>query len=435
MNLLKIFNINITNLNRKEIFTIYSIYILLIIITSLIFCKFYIDKYPNMIDENFNLILKKIPFHHGELIQNLFNSWKFEQNYLGTKFVLLKMPVLPILLSLISKITLNFYLIIIIKNVLLFSLLFFVLFFCLKSLNLKTKYFALLITTFFYNPYNLFTSLNFEYEDFLIIILLPSIFCLLISKLKNRYLLISILMFFLYLTKTSMFLICIVLPILIIFYEKSEKQKIKKFLPFIAIIIAINLWGGFGYFKTGKFPFGSKLASINSNALSVALNENFHLFYPNKSVDLIQDQYIISESINNEWEFFDYFQEKNKKYLNENFNRYFKDSFIKLKFIFFGIYKDGVHPDKDGNFKNPIRFSNLFNKIFLNSAFILSLIYFFKNIKNFFKMRNEFYFLSIFSLNIFPHVVAWATSKHLVAISIIGILYLIFKFVEITEEN
>lgn len=435
MNFLEIINVKITNLNRKEIFIIFSIYVLTIIIASLIFCEFYIDKYPYMIDENFNLILKNIPFHHGELIQNLFNSWKFEQNYLGTKFVLLKMPVLPILLTLISKISLNFYFIIIIKNILLFSLLFFVLFFCLKSLNLKTKYLALFLISFFYNPYNLFTSLNFEYEDFLIIILLPSIFCLLISKLEIRYILISILIFFLYLTKTSVFLICIVLPTLIIFFEKSEKQKIKKFLPCLAVIIAITSWGSFGYFKTGKFPFGSKLASINSNALSVALNENFHLIYPNKSVDLIQDQYIVSDDIDNEWEFFNYFQKKNTRYLNENFDRYFKDSLIKLKFIFFGIYKDGVHPDTDGNFKNPIRFSSLLNKIFLNTALILSLIYFFKNFKNFFKMRIEFYFLSIFSLNIFTHVVAWATSKHLVAISIISIFYLILKFIEMTKKN
>ena len=51
---------------------------------------------------------------------------------------------------------------------------------------------------------------------------------------------------------------------------------------------------------------------------------------------------------------------KNNEYLKDNFPRYFKDSFIKMKFIFFGIHTDGVHPDKDGNFRNPIRYSNIF---------------------------------------------------------------------------
>ena len=352
---------------------------------------------------------------------------KFEQTYLDIKFVLLKMPILPIFITLLSKISLNFYFIVITKNILQFSFLFFVIFSCLKSINIEVKYFGLFILSIFYNPYNFFTSLNFEYEDFLIIIILPSIFCLLISKLKNRYYLTSVLFFFLYLTKTSMFLLCIVLPLLILFYEKSKEQKIKKFLPAIAVIIAIFSWGSYGYFKTGKFPFGSTLSSINSNALSVALNKNFYLTYPNKSVDLIEDQYIISTNIENEWDFFDYFQKKNNEYLKDNFPRYFKDSFIKMKFIFFGIHTDGVHPDKDGNFRNPIRYSNIFNRLILNTALIVSIIIFFKNVRYFYKNKIEFYFLSIFSLNIFTHIVAWATSKHLVAISIIGGFYLILK--------
>ena len=434
MNLVKIFNLKLTDLNKKEIIFIFLIYVLIIITASLLFCKLYSEKYPYMVDENFNLILKNIPFHHGELIENLFNSWKLEQTYLDIKFVLLKMPILPIFITLISKISLNFYFIVITKNILLFSLLFFVIFFCLKSINVKTKYFGLFILSIFYNPYNVLTSLNFEYEDFLIIIILPSIFCLLISKLKNRYYLISVLFFFLYLTKTSMFILCIVLPLLILFYEKSEEQKIKKFLPSLAIVIAIFSWGSFGYFKTGKFPFGPTLSSINSNALSVALNKNFNLIYPNKSVDLIEDQYVISKEIENEWEFFNYFQKKNNEYLKNNFTRYLKDCFIKLKFIFFGIHKDGVHPDKDGNFKNPIRYSNIFNKIILNTALIIAVIIFFKNIRYFYKNQIEFYFLSIFSLNIFTHIVAWATSKHLVAISIIGGFYLILKLSKKTKK-
>lgn len=427
MNLVKIFNLKLTDLSKKEIIFIFLTYVLIIIVASLLFCKLYSEKYPYMVDENFNLILKNIPFHHGGLIENLFNFWKFEQTYLDIKFVLLKMPILPIFITLLSKLSLNFYFIVIAKNILLFSLLFFVIFSCLKSINIEVKYFGLFILSIFYNPYNFFTSLNFEYEDFLIIVILPSIFCLLISKLKNRYYLTSVLFFFLYLTKTSMFLLCIVLPLLILFYEKSKEQKIKKFLPTIAVIIAIFSWGSYGYFKTGKFPFGSTLSSINSNALSVALNKNFYLTYPNKSVDLIEDQYIISTSIENEWDFFDYFQKKNNEYLKDNFPRYFKDSFIKMKFIFFGIHTDGVHPDKDGNFRNPIRYSNIFNRLILNTALIVSIIIFFKNVRYFYKNKIEFYFLSIFSLNIFTHIVAWATSKHLVAISIIGGFYLILK--------
>ena len=66
MNLIKIFNLELKNLNRKEIILIYSIYISLTVIASLIFCNLYSEKFPYIVDENFNLILNKISFHHGK---------------------------------------------------------------------------------------------------------------------------------------------------------------------------------------------------------------------------------------------------------------------------------------------------------------------------------------------------------------------------------
>ena len=73
MNLVKIFNLKLTDLSKKEIVFIFLTYVLIIIVASLLFCKLYSEKYPYMVDENFNLILKNIPFHHGGLIENLFN--------------------------------------------------------------------------------------------------------------------------------------------------------------------------------------------------------------------------------------------------------------------------------------------------------------------------------------------------------------------------
>ena len=105
---------------------------------------------------------------------------------------------------------------------------------------------------------------------------------------------------------------------------------------------------------------------------------------------------------------------------------------IKLKFILFHIYRDGAQPDKKGKFDNSIRFSNIPNKIFINLSLLISIFFLLSKIKNIFKLKDEFYFLSIFGLNIFTHLVAWATSKHLVAISIICSFYLILKIKDIT---
>ena len=428
----KYFNLKLDEINQLTIWIIYLFFISAIVVASCIFCNLYAERFNYIVDENFNLNLKYISFHHGSLIYNLFYNGIFQQEYLGVNFVLLKMPLLPLLICSLAKISTNFYFIIITKNILLFSFLFFIIFISLKSLKKELKYFIIFLFLILYNPYNLFTSLNFEYEDFLISILLPSAFCLLVSKLENRYIYLSFIFFFLYLSKTSMFFLTCTLPLLIIFYENSEKQKIKKFLPLLGIIFAILIWGGFGYNKTGKFPFGSTLASINSNALSVAFNKEFHKYYPNKSVDLIKDQYKVPKNLKNEWDFYDYFKEKNKEYLKNNKERIIKDGFIKLKFILFHIHRDGAQPDAKGKYDNSIRFSNIPNKVFINLSLLISFLISLSKIKNIFRLKDEFYFLSIFGLNIFTHLVAWATSKHLVAISIICSFYLILKIKDIT---
>ena len=63
-----------------------------------------------------------------------------------------------------------------------------------------------------------------------------------------------------------------------------------------------------------------------------------------------------------------FIKKKNNEYLKKNMNRYLKDVFIKLKFIFFGINRDGSLPDKNGKFNNDIRISQILSKISLMSS-------------------------------------------------------------------
>ena len=111
-------------------------------------------------------------------------------------------------------------------------------------------------------------------------------------------------------------------------------------------------------------------------------------------------------------------------------NRYLKDVFIKLKFIFFGINRDGSLPDKNGKFNNDIRISQILSKICLNLSIFLTLFNFINNKKNFINQKKEIYFLFIIALNLFPHLLVWATSKHLVGVINITIIYLIYFLFE-----
>jgi hypothetical protein len=225
-----------------------------------------------------------------------------------------------------------------------------------------------------------------------------------------------------------MFLLVFIIPFLIIIFEKKVKIFIKT-LPLVASILAIFLWGYFGYSNTGRFPFGSTGASNNSYVLSSVLNKEFKNYYPHKSTDLIP---ISKPNIffKSEWEFYDYYSIKNKNYLKYNFSSYIDDIGLKLNFIFFGIRVDGVNSDNLESSNNPIRYSSIFSKFFFNLSILISLYVLAKNYKNILNCKKEFYFIVILILNLTPHIVGWATSKHLVAISNVSLIYLIFFIID-----
>jgi hypothetical protein len=226
------------------------------------------------------------------------------------------------------------------------------------------------------------------------------------------------------------------IALLILVIEKFK--NIKSYIPIFAVLFAICAWGTFGFFKTGRFPFMLSTITINPVVMSdVVMNKEFRKFYPKKSVDLIPKQFFMPKNIINEWDAYDYYKKKNSEFLTKNYDDYILQIPIKIKFILFNIVKDGVFPDNLGNYNNPIVISYVFNKIFLNLALILSSLTIFINWriilfakKGFLNFKNDIYYFSLFILNVIPHIIGWATSKHLVGITIASMIYLFLKFFE-----
>ena len=104
---------------------------------------------------------------------------------------------------------------------------------------------------------------------------------------------------------------------------------------------------------------------------------------------------------------------------------YLKDCFLKIKFIFFGIKRDGSYPDENGNLNNEIRISMIFNKFVLNISLLASIFILIKNLKNLNVYKDDFYFLMIVVLGLLPHIIVWATSKHLIGVINTSIIYLL----------
>lgn len=408
--------------SRNKLFLFYCIYIVLISLCSIIYGYFLNQNYP-IFDEDLNIIFKNIPFSNGDLIYNLYFNNKYFTKINEITFFLQKTPFVPYLIYFISQLSTNFYFIIVCKNIIIFSFYFLIVYEALKVTNKNVLFFLIILFIPLMLPYNFGVALNFFYEDSIIAILLPSAFLILLTNNKIKYLYLGIIFFSLYFVKTTMFFIVLIIPFLIILMEKKSYFK---FVPLLFSFLAILIWGLYGFNKTGKFPILSTGSSINSYVMSYAMNNNFYKYYPNKSTDLIPNQNINIKDVKNEWEFYEFYKKKNMEYLKNNRERYFKDIIIKAKFILFGINRDGALPDENENFDNSIRVSQLLSKFFLNVAIIILILLLFKSIfeKNI-KKKEIFYFI-ILLFNILPHLAVWATSKHLIGIINVSLVYIIF---------
>jgi len=422
INLLK----KIDYIYEKKLFVIYLLFFILIILLSSIYSYTYLHKFPFQFNNNNQLILKNLPFGYGGLVESLFDEGKYQQEwYGGVKSYLVRFPLLPLLVTGLSKISQNFYFFVITKNIIFFTIFFFISHYSLRSLRKSCLTFLSLLSLILYNYYNLIVIMAFDYTDGIISILLPCIFLILISKINKKSILLSIFLFLLFFTKTTMFYLTFIISILFFFLNEKNNSTLR-LLPLLTVIIANLIWGSFGYIKTGKFPFGSDISSSNQEALHVVFNKDFHKYYPKMSVDLIP-RIQSDKKFDNEWKYHEFYKKINSEYFSHNKERIMKDVLIKIKFILFNYRKDQVKPDENGNYENPVMFSHIFNRV----IFITSLLYLLNNIFNGIKNSKvnniDYYFFFIICFNLLPHLAGWATSKHLVPIFLISHIYLLLN--------
>jgi len=416
----------ISNFYTKKIKFVYILFLLLVAILSIIFTYHLILMHPYLFDANNKINLYHIPFGYGPLIENLYNGNGYHRIWNGVETYLSRLPFLPIFVSNLYKVSKNIYIFLIIKNLIFFSIYFYFSHQFCKFEKKSHICFIIINSIIFYNFYNLTTNLNFFFGDAFIGIVLPSIFIILNSNLNYKEIFTGLLLFCVYLMKTTMLFPTLTIAILYFIFEKNSKI-LKRLIPLIFLSISIISWGSFGYIKTGIFSIGPKLSSDNQQAFAIVMNKDFHKFYPKISVDLIPTTKV-NKIFKDEWDTYNFYKELNSKYIEKNKDRIFKDTLIKLKFIFFNIRKDSVHPKEGGKNENPILFSHIFNRTIAITSLILSMITILKNLTKIMSYKLEIYYLGIFFTSILPHIIGWATSKHLVAISIISHLYLFFKF-------
>lgn len=394
---------------KKYNFSIIFIsYLCLTISSTLLFSYKFASLFPDIVNNN-SIKLENIPFKIGPLINNLLLNSSYKTQMHGIDIYLDRLPVVAFITIIISKISLNIYFFLLIKNIFFFLLFFFI---CLDVRRIfynNLIFFFLITHIFFFNFYNLQTSLNFVFEDSYISILLPSLFLILINE-KNKYreILVSIFLVLLLFTKTTMIYLTVAMSILFITLEKNK--LIKKYLPIFCLIIGMFVWGLFGYSKTGRVPFLNSISSTNQQALALVFNKKFNDIYPEQIIDILEPDIIYKNLplFKSEWQYYDYFKDRNKKYFIENKLEITKGLIKKINFLFFNIQD-----------KNKFSISHALNRI----IFLFSLLFFFYKIIKNRLIRDDIYFITLITTNLLPLIIGWITSKHLVSIFIICHIY------------
>ena len=427
-----------------KIFYLYILYLFTLIIFTYFYSILILKIHPIYINDMKEMNFINLGWENNFLILNILNHNEFKFNYLGIDFYSAKYPLLPATIALIAKISKNFYFILTVKNIIFFSILFWSIYFFVSN-NIKNKkliYFFIILISLHFNPYNFHVMSNFYFEDFANAILLPSLYLLILSKsnLLKKYLFIGLIISLLFLSKSSMTIFGIIFPIIYIIFSKKRVLALIPF--FIVMLISVN-WSYYSFKKTGYYPFFTNNSSFNQAQLALALQEDFHKIYPFYSIDTIhntkeilldKNKYGFNE-IKNEWEFNALFKVRNKQYIKDNFLRYFKDSFLKLNFIFFYPYQDGNGSDKNINNKE-LKFSMIINKIFLIIGCFTLIFSIVKKIKVKEDMMNEISYLFILLLIIPIFLIGWATSKHLIGICNVSIIYLLnYYFLKFRENS
>jgi hypothetical protein len=154
-------------------------------------------------------------------------------------------------------------------------------------------------------PYNLVQACKIDDEEGYLVALLGVLFALLLtSSRKWDYLAIGVVMGLIYLTKSSMFLLCVAAACWCITVGWRQKNRIMAILPALSLLLVAVGWGGYVHAHTGRFAFGATSSSWNGEAFYQGNNVYADQLYPRINLDGLWRKWKleIQGPIHNEWE-------------------------------------------------------------------------------------------------------------------------------------
>ena len=411
-------------------YVLFFIYLASLFISIYIFYYLFTEENKFIVDNFGNLNIFLVNNMFGWFIESVLTQGIPKISYAGIDFYFSMRPILPyFLIFVFENISTNFFLILLIKNLLMGILIYFIIQNYNKNFN--NLFIVICLILIFYNPHNTHIMFDIGAEEGFLNYLMIFLFFFIIGDYKYKSLFVGATLSAIFFTKESMFILTFIVPLVYIFLEKKHN----KYLPLIMILISNLAWGSYHYKTQNYFPIGPTGSAKNAFNLANVYHEDFSSTYPRVSPDIYfykTIELVKEKKITDEKELMDILINQSLTFLKENPYEVMKGIFKKVYVITLSPFKDTRVRQEDSN---PIRYSNFPNKIIFNFSLIILFINIFNKHRLFQKKKIDFYYLIILMTYFMPYIIGFVYPRHCTAMYTLGHVYIFFKIIEINKFN
>ena len=245
-------------------------------------------------------------FAFGPAIQALVEHHRLA--YIEPEYGLLcwarRLPVIPVLGALSYHLSPQARVFYILKNLLFWPLWIYALFRLRSCYKIPDKWVLLAAGVMLLVPYNLATASRDYFEEGYLVPLIGLLFALLVTSRRTRtYFVIGVVIGLIYLTKSSMFLLCAAAACWCVI-TGWQKNRYATAVPAIFLGLAAAGWGGYVYIHTGRFAIGASSSSWNGENFYMGNNPYADRLYPQITLDelVAEHKLHIHEKMHDEWQ-------------------------------------------------------------------------------------------------------------------------------------
>ena len=323
-----------------------------------------------------------------------------------------RMPVIPVFAALVSEVSDRFVVYFLLKNLICWTAWIYALLRLRKHYGISDAWILLAAAIVILVPYNGDVVNRAEVEEGYLVAMLGLLFALLLTAKRTiDFFGIGVLVALIYLTKSSMPLVCGVAVAWTAVME-WRNSRVRALLPAMGLVLAVVSWGGYIYATTGVFAFGSDESSWNGWNYYKGNNPYALGLYPRVILDSLDEGTALTPPgpMHNEWELSHAQLALGRKFVHEHPDMVWKMD-LKKFYVACCDLKDA--PERVPGHTRPLAvLSNLIDHV----AVAVCLVWMLLRARKRALSRAEVLVLLLIGAYMVPYVAGWVYMRHMVPI-------------------